>query len=231
MKGTRYMSNLNQNRRRKATFGTAVMRVAGVLLALTALTVWATSFMFARYTTRTGFDSDGRVAKFNVGMNMETSEELLIDVALGGENGQYVVTLTNNSETAVRSDLELDFTEINTTYKDSNNNYTPVITKITARVDKTPEDPQSTAAPDTIIAAKDYTVTDNKVLIPGVKDLAPGANFSVIINMGTEEGLSAEAIKAITASMTGLNSADADDPAEGDVELPFYVKAIFTQID
>ena len=224
------MSKLNRERKR-ANLGVTMMRVAGVLLAVTAVTVWATSFMFARYTTGGRSGSNGRVAMFNVGAGMETGEELLIDVSTGGENGEYVVTLTNNSETAVRGDLELDFTEINTTFKDGNNNYTPLITKITARVDKTPEDPQSTSAPDTIIAAKDYTVTDNKVLIPGVKDLAPGANFSVIINMGTEEGLSAEAIKAITASMTGLNSAEADDPAEGDVELPFYVKAIFTQID
>lgn len=229
------MSKLNRERKR-ANLGVTMMRVAGVLLAVTAVTVWATSFMFARYTTGGRSGSNGRVAMFSVGAGMETGEELLIDVSTGGENGEYVVTLTNNSETAVRGDLELDFTEINTKFKDGS---TPIviIEAITAKVDGAAielpgENPEDTT--------KILPLTDNKYIIKGVKDIAPGGNTTVTINLGAD-ALSAEAIKAITESMTGLTSVrptpdPSGDPAAtaepgGDVELPFIVKAIFTQID
>ena len=219
------MSNLNE-RRRKATFGSTMMRIAGVLLAITAVTVWATSFMFARYTTGGKADNNGRVAKFTVAAGLQTNEELLIDVSTGGDNGEYVVTLTNNSETAVRGDLELDFTEINTKYKDGT---TPIviIEAITAKVDGTaitvPAEAEEGSEPTTTTT---IPLNNNKVLLKSVKDLAPGGTATVTINLGAD-GLSQAAIKALTEDMKGRSSAETNT----DLELDFDVKAIFTQID
>lgn len=223
------MNNSNQNRRR-TTFGSVVMRVAGVLLAVTALTVWATSFMFARYTT--GFNSvnGGRTAKFDVAFNMEEEDGLLIDVA-AGDTGKYVITLTNDSETAVRGDLELDFTDLNTAFKDSSATpqAIPIITKITVSAVANTADQTSA---ETVIEEKTCELTNNKVLLSGVKDLAPGGVFTVTVDLGVD-ALSGAALNAITASMTGLDSSanTGENSANGDLEFPFYVKAIFTQID
>ena len=226
------MSNSNRNRR-KTTFGSVVMRIAGVLLALTAVTVWATSFMFAKYTTKTEEKTESRVAKFDVDAGMEESDGLLIDVALG-DTGKYIVTLTNDSETAVRGDLVLDFTELNTAFKDTSATPKPIpiIEEITvSAVAEAPASGNGTEpGAEVVIEENTYTLVNNKVMLSGVKDLVPGGKFTVTVDLGVD-ALGADAINAITANMTGLDSSAGTLGEDGDLEFPFYVKAIFTQID
>jgi hypothetical protein len=196
-----------------------MMRIAGILLAVTAVTLWATSFMFARYTTGGKADDTGRVARFSVGMDMdrEHEKELLIDVAAGGEDGEYIVMLINNSETAVSGDIVLDFTEINTKYKEENNPPIEIIKAVSVAIDGTDKGT--------------LDLVDNKVTIKGVKNLTPnGGNAQITVKLGSD-GLSAEAIKVLTKSMTGLSSSSGTLNVDGDIELPFDIKAIFTQID
>ncbi len=216
------MSNSNRNRR-KTTFGSVVMRVAGVLLALTAVTVWATSFMFAKYTTRTNAKNDARVAEFDVDFKMIAPTEVPeLSFAEGG-GGDYSVTLVNKSETAVRSELVFDFSTINANGRlfDS--------FKVTVGTGE-----------NAVITT--YTIgSDNKVTLKDKYDLGPAGTETaeqtvaftltfpaVDITAHTgENGQAAQdgwaALLALTENLEGL-SGTTDT-------LPFDVFAVFTQID
>ena len=112
------MSDGNK-KRNKASAGPILMRTAGILFAVTAITVWATSFMFAKYTTGGKSSDNSRVAAFNVdaAWSDETDPDVTIDVSQDfseEEPVKYVLKLTNKSETAVRADLKFDFSALGT---------------------------------------------------------------------------------------------------------------------
>ena len=219
------MSSTNK-RKTKATAGGIMMRVAGVLLAITALTVWGTSFLLAKYTAGGNGGDKARVAKFEVGSAM-TGDTVVVSVSEGG-SGTFTVTLTNKSETAVRADLTLDFTELNNAYT-------------------VPGEGEATPAPVKIIntvkvkvgtgSESEYTVgADNKVTIPDKFDMAAAGtspatstvSFTLTIPAltgatGDDAAAAKAALLAITKNMTGLSGETE--------ELPFDVIATFTQID
>lgn len=201
------MSSTNE-RKSKASAGTILMRVSGILLAITALTVWGTSFLLAKYTTGGKGGDSARVAKFDVNATME-DKTVVVDVSKTA-SGKFEITLTNLSETAVRAGITLDFTTLNTTYKDDQNQNVPIITKVK------------------IGNADSYTnVVDNKLVIPDTFDMAagsgeitPAVTFTLTIPELVNDN---NALLAITKTMTGLKGETA--------AYPFDVVVTFTQID
>ena len=184
------------------------MRTAGILFALTAVTVWATSFLFAKYTTGDkGVDKSG-VAEFNV-VAEGTQEETVIDLSEGG-TGTYIVTLTNKSETAVSANLVIDYTKIGKLINvieavtGEGENATEINCTLDADAFKVTTDAVALGPKGTVAATKTVTLT---ITFPAVDDAAADMNT----------------ILALTEPMTGL-SGETD-------KLPFDIFAVFTQID
>ena len=85
------------------------MCAALVLLFLTMISVHLTSGLYARYTvTATGSDS-ARVAKFDVTGN--GSGAVTVDCKDSDNTGEYSITVTSNSEVAVRYTITVTFEE------------------------------------------------------------------------------------------------------------------------
>ena len=86
------------------------MCAAFILFVLTLISMHLTSGLFARYTvTATGSDS-ARVAKFDV-QGDAVLRDVILDCRNGSSTGEYIITVTNNSEVAIRYSFTLDFTE------------------------------------------------------------------------------------------------------------------------
>ena len=205
------MSDGNK-KRNKASAGPILMRTAGILFAITAVTVWATSFLFAKYTTG-GIRADkARVAEFEVEVAGE-QDDTVIDLSLGG-TGEYTVTLTNKSETAVSANLVIDYSRIGklisnvTAVTGTTDNPVTLGCTINSTTSKATTDPVALGPAGTASAKKTVTLT---ITFP-----------PVIIDAETEAAY-IDALLAITEPMKGLKG-------ETD-KLPFDVFAVFTQID
>ncbi len=212
------MSSKNE-RKSKATAGSILMRSAGILLALTALTVWGTSFLFAKYTAGGNGGDGARVAKFDVNATMP-SQTVTVDVCEGGA-GSFVVKLTNKSEVAVRAGLTLDFTTLNTTAFGTADAPQKIVSTVNVKFS------------DDTGNGTDITVgDDNKAVIDKTFDMAAagstadGIAETVTFTLTIPALVSANdnaALLAITKNMTGLSgTTDA---------MPFDVIATFVQID
>lgn len=209
--------SIKNERKNKATAGSILMRTAGILFALTALTVWGTSFLFAKYTAGGNGGDGARVAKFSVDATMP-SQTVTVNVSEGG-NGEFTVTLKNMSETAVRAGITLDFTTLNTTAFGTAEAPKKIVS--TVNVKFSGETGSGT----------DITVgNDNKAIVPKSFDMAPagstanGITETVTFTLTIPELVSDQnALLAITKNMTGLSgTTDA---------IPFDVIATFVQID
>lgn len=77
------------------------MLAALILLFLTMITTHMTSDIYARYTANASGSDHARVARFSVGSTMTADEN---------ENGKYKLTVTNDSEVAVRYKILVEFT-------------------------------------------------------------------------------------------------------------------------
>lgn len=85
------------------------MCAALILLFLTMISFHLTSGLYARYVvTATGSDS-ARVAKFDV--TGSGSEAVTVDCKDSDNTGEYCITVTSNSEVAVRYTITVTFTE------------------------------------------------------------------------------------------------------------------------
>ncbi len=82
------------------------LSVASVLLCLVLLSAHFTSGMYARYVTSASGGDTSRIAKFVV--SGKGAEEP-VQIKAGDTEGEYTITLTNNSEVAVRYDLTVSF--------------------------------------------------------------------------------------------------------------------------
>jgi hypothetical protein len=207
MKGNLFMSDRSK-KRNKASAGTILMRTAGILFAITAITVWATSMLLAKYTTG-GKGSDlARAAQFSVDAAGE-QEDMVIDISKGG-TGEYTVTLTNNSETAVSANLVIDYSGIGN-----------LINKIEA---KTGTGENELALDCTLDTSETKATTGALALGPkGSATATKTVTLTLTFVAVNDTGADMDAILAITEPMTGLS---------GETEkIPFDVFAVFTQID
>ena len=205
------MSDGNK-KRNKASAGSILMRTAGILFALTAVTVWATSFLFAKYTTGGSQSNKARVAEFEVEVAGEQIDTV-IDLSEGG-TGEYTVTLTNRSETAVSANLVIDYSRIG-----------KLISNVTA-VTGTTENPAT--LPCTLNSTTSKATTGAVALGPaGTASAVKTVIFTITfpaVDIYAETGAAdMDALLAITQPMKGLKG-------ETD-KLPFDVFAVFTQID
>lgn len=207
MKGNLFMSNENK-KRNKASAGPILMRTAGILFAITAVTVWATSFLFAKYTTGgKGVDKSG-VAEFNV-VAEGTQEETVIDLSEGG-TGTYTVTLTNKSETAVSASLVIDYSKIG-----------KLISKIEA---ETGPEGNTTELSCTLDAGNFKATTGGVALGPkGTAAATKTVTLTITFPAVNDAAADMNTILALTKPMNGLSGETG--------MLPFDVFAVFTQID
>lgn len=83
--------------------GSILMRVAAVLVCLVLVSVHLMSGMYAKYSTTGSSSDEARVAKLDVDVEGEVNG-LSIDATTGAD-GNYVVTVKNNSEVTVRYDI------------------------------------------------------------------------------------------------------------------------------
>lgn len=197
-----------KKKRNKASAGPIMMRIAGILFAITAVTVWATSFLLAKYTTGVKNADDTRVAEFSVEA-AGAQEATVIDLSEGG-TCTYTVTLTNKSETAVAANLVIDYSVIG-----------KLISKVEAvtgtgenavALDCTLDTTAPKATTDTVALGPKGTTADTKtvtltITFPAVDD--PTADMASIL--------------ALTEPMHGLSGETG--------KLPFEIFAVFTQID
>lgn len=121
--------------------------IAVVLLCLLTFSVYLTSGMLARYTTRASFSDSARVAKFTVGATGSTGTMAFeykngAFVPKQGSTNQYTLTVSNASEVAVR--------------------YNVVVENLPAYVKAT-------------VSGTEYTVSGNSITIPTTGDLAAGS--------------------------------------------------------
>lgn len=79
------------------------MCAALVLLLLTMISIHMTSGLYARYTSTASSDDSARAAKFHVASTLEQAK----DSDGNDVNGQFVLTVTNHSEVAVRYRIEI----------------------------------------------------------------------------------------------------------------------------
>lgn len=141
------------------------IRIASVLLCLVLFSLYMTSGMLAKYTTGGRSEGDGRVAKFNVSAVDGGTNEFTFDQKLEQQpDGSYAITITNNSEVAVRYTLKLEFA-------DNIPDYLTI-------------EPKDT---NTVITKADKTVTfQGKDLIPGNSSKTESIVFGVDFAKFTE---------------------------------------------
>lgn len=77
-----------------------ILRIAGVLLCLTLLSVHLTSGMMARYSTTVSGSDSARVAKFELKETGSFSQDLYLEYQ-PGMNKTYTIVLENHSEVTV----------------------------------------------------------------------------------------------------------------------------------
>lgn len=82
------------------------MVLACVLLCLTLISIHLTSGLYARYTTTATASDSARVARFEV--EGTATEELKLDCR--AKNGEYIITVQNNSEVTVEYILYVTMT-------------------------------------------------------------------------------------------------------------------------
>ncbi|MBR2310752.1 MAG: hypothetical protein IKA47_09515 [Oscillospiraceae bacterium] len=132
------------------------MTLACVLLCLTLITTHMTGGLFARYTvTATGSD-EARVAKFDVKSKIDKTE-VAIECEPDGE-GEFQLTVTNQSEVAVRYTVSLNF-------------YEELPSGVTVKLDG-----QEGTISD---SGTTFSFTGEKVLAPGESSDAQKLTFSV----------------------------------------------------
>lgn len=86
------------------------MCAAFILFVLTLISMHLTSGLFARYTaTSTGSDG-ARVAKFEV--LASGGDDVTMDCTMGTNPGEYTITVTNNSEVAVKYSATVVFDQV-----------------------------------------------------------------------------------------------------------------------
>ena len=90
----------------KSTRPNWILRIAGVLLCLTLLSVHLTSGMYARYSSTVTVTDSARVARFEVNETGTFSKELLLEYFPGSTN-TYTVVLENHSEVAVKCNVNI----------------------------------------------------------------------------------------------------------------------------
>jgi uncharacterized repeat protein (TIGR01451 family) len=153
--------------------------IAVVLLCLLTFSVYLTSGMLARYTTRASFSDSARVAKFTVGATGSTGTMAFeykngAFVPKQGSTNQYTLTVSNASEVAVR--------------------YNVVVENLPAYVTAT-------------VSGTEYTVPDggNSITIPTTGDLAAGSTSA---EMTITFGITAAYLDNLTPTTNTLVATD-----------------------
>lgn len=80
------------------------MCLAFILLCLTLMSIHLTSGLYARYTTTSTGSDSARVAKFDVGCTVQP----VMDENNETVEGRFTLTVTNNSEVAVKYSIEVE---------------------------------------------------------------------------------------------------------------------------
>ena len=87
-----------------------MLKLAVILLCLVLITTHFTSGLYARYISRSSADTSARVALWKVGAK-EGKPALTIDCSSSDLDDEYEITVTNNSEVAVKYGIVVVFTE------------------------------------------------------------------------------------------------------------------------
>lgn len=91
--------------------GNIMMRLTALLSVLVVLSFCVTSGMLARYATQRDTDGDARVAAFRV-LAASSPDSVTVDCTTAGPNeGSFDLTVTNQSEVAVRYDIIVTLTQ------------------------------------------------------------------------------------------------------------------------
>lgn len=109
--------NNKDKRRSSLTLGERMMFLAGILFCLVLITTALMSGLFARYCSTAEGRDTARVAKFDVSSLLlpalaEGKERHQVDVVCAQaekESGTFQLTVTSDSEVAVRYDLQITF--------------------------------------------------------------------------------------------------------------------------
>lgn len=94
------------NERRVRT-GSVMIGVACVLFSLVLISIAMMSGLYAKYMSRGNGGDDARVAKFSVSASLDDGDDdssendITVDLSADAANGNYTVTVTNDSEVAV----------------------------------------------------------------------------------------------------------------------------------
>jgi hypothetical protein len=92
---------------KKSTRPNWILRIAGVLLCLTLLSVHLSSGLYARYTSTVSGSDSARVAKFEVKDVGTFSKDLYLEYNPGVSNS-YTVVIENHSEVAVKCSVDVE---------------------------------------------------------------------------------------------------------------------------
>ena len=80
-----------------------LLQIVLILLALTLISFWLLSNMYARYVTQSEGSDSARVAQFQIGNENHLNETYVLNPMMsGGEDQKVTVRITNDSEVAVR---------------------------------------------------------------------------------------------------------------------------------
>lgn len=103
------MTPKSNNRRSSFTFSEKLLFFAGILFCLVLITTAMMGGLFARYTTSATGEDDSRVAAFAPGAQLSDAVTVVCEKTDGEFNtdGAYTVTVTSDSEVAVRYGLTI----------------------------------------------------------------------------------------------------------------------------
>lgn len=121
----------------KMLLGDILLRAAMILLCMVLLSVHLMGSLFAKYsTTATGSDS-ARVAKFDVDVIFSDGNSTISGITADleyGENGEYTITVVNNSEVAISYVIRIENIALETTDKNGNIVATAITKGVSAKL-------------------------------------------------------------------------------------------------
>lgn len=96
-------------KKRKASLGSIMMRIACTLFCLVLISTSMMSGLYAKYTARGEGSDSARVAEFTVEGQLSPND-VTVDIGNAQTEGEFTLTTSNTSEVAVRYDVVLEAT-------------------------------------------------------------------------------------------------------------------------
>lgn len=86
-----------------------IVYIVAILLCLVLASFWMMCNLYARYTTEASGEDGARVAKFEVTEVADEQKDITKQINISlvpGESDEYIITVTNKSEVAIRYSIE-----------------------------------------------------------------------------------------------------------------------------